>query len=349
MHLYENELYREDVKRVAELVFPWEKLSGKSVLISGISGLLGSFLADVLLYLNEKRNLRINIYGLGRSENNAKKRFQNKYYDFSFVPCDINSFSDCTIDGELEAVFHLASNTHPAVYASDPIGTIRTNMVGHFNLLDFAVRHSAKNYVFASTCEIYGENRGDTEFFSENYCGYIDSNTLRAGYPESKRCGEALCQAYMKQKGLSVFIPRLARSYGPTMKLNDTKAISQFIRKAIAGENIVLKSEGKQYYSYVYMADAVAGMLTVMFRGSPGKAYNIADESSDISLKDLAGLIASYAGLSVVFEHPDKYEQLGYSKATKSRLDGTLLKLLGWQAHEDIRSGIEKTIDILKN
>ena len=349
MDLYENYLYSEDVRRVAGLDFPWERLAGKSVLVSGATGLLGSFLVDVLLYLNKEQNLRVKIYALGRNEKKARERFGKKFPDFSFLHCDVNAFTGKSINDEVEAVFHLASNTHPAVYASDPIGTIRTNMMGHFNLLDFAVSHSAGYYVYASSCEIYGENRGDCEFFAEDYCGYIDSNTLRAGYPESKRCGEALCQAYLKQEGLPVFIPRLTRSYGPTMRLDDTKAISQFIRKAIAGEDIVLKSEGQQYYSYTYMADAVAGLLTVMFRGKSGEAYNVADVSSDIRLKDLAALIAERTGQQVVFELPEESERLGYSKATKSRLDGSALKALGWQPNEDIRSGISKTIDILKN
>lgn len=349
MKLYENELYREDIRRVAELDFPWESLARKAVLISGATGLLGSFLVDVLLYLNEKQGLQVKIYGLGRNENKAKERFGSCFDNFSFLISDVNSFSGESIDGDVEVIFHLASNTHPAAYASDPIGTIRTNVMGHFNLLDFAVKRGTSKYVYASSCEVYGENRGDCEFFSESYCGYIDSNTLRAGYPESKRCGEALCQAYMKQEGLSVFIPRLARSYGPTMKLDDTKAISQFIRKAIVGEDIVLKSEGNQYYSYTYMADAVAGLLTVMFRGEPGRAYNVAEESSDIRLKELAEIIAAKAGRQVIFELPEESERLGYSKATKSRMDGSALSALGWCAYEDIRSGINKTIDILKN
>lgn len=95
--------------------------------------------------------------------------------------------------------------------------------------------------------------------FDEDYCGFINCNTLRAGYPESKRCGEALCQAYIRQKGLDIVIPRLTRSYGPTMLMSDSKAVSQFIKKGLAGEDIVLKSKGNQYYSYTYVADAVSG------------------------------------------------------------------------------------------
>ena len=183
--------------------------------------------------------------------------------------------------------------------------------------------------------------------FNEDYCGYINSNTMRAGYPESKRCGESLCQAYIAQKGLDVVIPRFTRSYGPTMLMSDTKAISQFIKKGIAREDIVLKSAGTQYYSYTYVADAVSGLLTILLCGKCGEAYNIAEEHSDIMLKDLAAIIAGINGKKVVFEIPDAVEAAGYSKATKARLDGSKLAELGWKSHYDIRQGIERTIKIL--
>ena len=215
-------------------------------------------------------------------------------------------------------------------------------------MLDFAVKHHTVRFAFASSNEIYGENRGDAELFDEGYCGYIDCNTMRAGYPESKRCGEALCQAYRAQKGLDVVIPRFTRTYGPTMVMSDSKAVSQFIKKGVAGEDIILKSAGTQYYSYQYMADSVSGLLTVLLLGADGNAYNIADESSDIMLKDLAGLIAAVNGKQVVFEIPDAVEAAGYSKATKARLDGGKLRSLGWKPEYDIREGIERTIRILR-
>ena len=130
--------------------------------------------------------------------------------------------------------------------------------------------------------------------------------------------------------------------------MTDTKAISQFIRKGIAGEDIVLKSAGTQFYSYTYVADAVSGLLTVLLKGESGEAYNIADEASDMQLRDLAALIAENAGTKVVFEIPDAVEAQGYSKATKARLDGSKLKALGWQPAYDLRSGIKRTMDILK-
>ncbi len=350
MDLYTNDLFREDISYVAALDLPWKKLQGKSVLLSGATGLVGSFLVDVLLSKNTD-GLDCTVYTVGRNEQKAKTRFKKWVGDphLVFIPHDIGKPLIRDDLDTVDYVLHLASNTHPMQYSTDPIGTILTNVIGLQNMLEFAVDHHATRVAFISSNEIYGENRGDVEQFKEDYCGYINSNTMRAGYPESKRCGEALCQAYKAQKGLDVVIPRPTRSYGPTMLMSDTKAISQFIRKGIAGEDIVLKSAGTQYYSYTYVADAVAGLLTVLLKGENGEAYNIADERSDIMLKDLAGVIAGIVGKKVIFERPDAVEKAGYSTATKARLDGSKLKDLGWTARYDIESGMRRTIEILKS
>lgn len=332
MTLYENPMYLEDIAKVADLDLPWEKLQGRSVLISGATGLVGSFLVDVLMERNEK-GLDCTVYALGRNAERAAKRFTRweGSPSLQFISYDINLPFKRDDLGKVDYILHLASNTHPMQYATDPIGTITTNIIGLTNMLDFAVAHEAERFAFSSSNEVYGENRGDVELFTEDYCGYINCNTMRAGYPESKRCGEALCQAYKAQKGLDIVIPRLTRSYGPTMLMSDTKAISQFIRKGIAGEDIILKSTGTQYFSYTYMADAVSGLLTVLLCGESGGAYNIADVTSDIMLKDLAAIIAETAGKEVVFELPDALEASGYSTATKARLDGSKLRALGWK------------------
>lgn len=342
MTIYDNPLYIQDVNYVASIDLPWEKIQNKTVLISGASGLVGSFLIDVLI----KKDCRI--IALGRNEEKARQRFSKNWDKIDFIKHDINKSLNLELN-QVDYVLHLASNTHPVAYATMPIETITTNILGTKNMLDCAVKYHAKRFAFASSNEIYGENRGDVELFDEHYCGYIDCNTLRAGYPESKRCGEALCQAYRKQENLDIVIPRLTRSYGPTMLESDTKAISQFIKKAVEGENIVLKSNGLQYYSYTYVADAVSGFLYVLLCGESGQAYNVADEISDIRLKDLAVMIANCVGKTVTFEIPDSIESAGYSKATKARLNGDKVKKLGWKAHYSISEGINRTIRILKD
>lgn len=350
MNLYDSKLYNEDIRCAAGYEMPFYKLKGRSLAISGGTGMIGSFLVDVLMYKNKVEDLTLDIYILGRSKTKAAARFRehldSPYYHF--VECDINT-EDITklLPDEIDYIIHAASTTHPRAYSTDPIGTITSNIIGLQKLLEWAVKAKCKRFEFLSSVEIYGENKGDTDKFSEDYLGYIDCNTLRAAYPESKRLGEAMCQAYISQKGLDIVIPRLSRVYGPTMLMTDTKALSQFILKGANKEDIVLKSEGTQEYSYAYVADAALAMLHIMLEGANGNVYNIASKDSDIMLKDLAKKIAMYAGKQVIFELPDAIESAGYSKATKATLATDKLCELGFVSQYDIKTGIEHTIDIL--
>ena len=345
-----NPLYIQELKKAAGVITDWSALQNRSIMISGATGMIGSFLTDLIMLLNRDHALNCKVYALGRTPKKAQERFAAYWEDplFQFVSCDINRSIDLET-AQVDYILHAASNTHPVAYATDPIGTVTTNIIGTYNLLEYACAHHTKRFVFASTVEVYGENRGDTEYFSEEYCGYIDCNTLRAGYPESKRAGEALCQAFIKQRELDVVIPRLSRVYGPTMLMSDTKVLSQFIKNSLAGQDIILKSEGTQFFSYSYVADAVTGILWCLLHGTCGEAYNIADPASDITLRDLAQTIAAQAGTKVVFQIPDAVESAGFSKATKAVLDSSKLRNLGWKPFWDIQTGIRNTVQILKD
>ena len=313
--------------------------------------MIGKALVDQLLL---KTTCRIVLFG--RSKARVRERFPKHAGTerLHFVEWDpshptlLVEADRSSLPRSIDYIVHLASNTHPVAYATDPVSTIVMNVNAAKELLDLAVAKKCKRVVYASSVEIYGQNRGDCEKFKEDYCGYINSNTLRAGYPESKRCGEALCQAYSKQYGLDVVIPRIARVYGPTLLKDDTKALSQFIHNSLEGKDIVLKSEGKQHFSYLHVADAVSGILTVMLKGTCGEAYNIADGKSDITLRDLAGLIAEQCERKVVFDIPAASEAAGFSPAMLARMDNSKLKSLGWTAGYDIATGIADTIAAFK-
>ena len=131
------------------------------------------------------------------------------------------------------------------------------------------------------------------------------------------------------------------------MRVSDTKALSQFIKKGVSGEDIVLKSAGNQLYSYTHVADAVRAILFVLIFGERGQAYNVGDINSDITLKDLAKTISDYVGTRVIFEIPSEIERQGYSTATKALLNSEKIRTLGWTPIYSIVTGLHETIDIL--
>lgn len=353
-----SELYRNDISNCANLPVDWKQLNGKTIAVSGATGMIGTFLIDVLMYKNDEADFQCDVIAIGRSALRAKERFP--YFNdehFHFEQLDV-SVPDAHPSDSADVVFHLASSTHPKAYALEPIKTITSNVIGLENLLKYSLHSSDlqknktqsghNNFVFASSVEVYGQNRGDVERFDERYCGYIDSNTLRAGYPESKRLGEALCQAYLEQYGVRFVLPRVARTYGPTLHDDDSKALSQFIHKGLAGEDIVLKSDGTQRYSFAYVGDTVSGLLYCLLNGKAGEAYNIADCASDCELRDLAALVARNCGVNMRFELPDEVESKGYSTATLALMDGSKLSDLGWEAQYSIQQGIERTLSMMR-
>lgn len=344
----ENSIYQNDLKEVCRFSLPWEKLSGKALLLTGASGTIGTFLVDVLMEINRKDNLNITVLAAGRSEEKAKKRFA-AYWDkpqFRFISHDVNEPWDEDLSPDY--IIHAASNTHPKAYAGDPVGTITSNVFGLYHLLNLAAAGKTERVLFLSSVEVYGQNKYGLDSFLESDMGYIDCNTFRAGYPESKRLAESLCQAYIMARGLDIVTARLCRIYGPTMPESDSKALAQFIKNALNGENIVLKSEGTQFFSYCYVADAVNALLTVLLTGQNGEAYNVADPGSNIALRDLAGLIAKANGVKMVFELPTEEERRGFSVADRAVLDSGKLNALGWWAGTKIEDGVNKTIEILK-
>ena len=348
MEIQINKIYRSDIVQALSCAISWEFLNNKTVLIVGATGMISSTIIDILMLRNKEFSQHIHIIAISRNEEKAKRRFAAYWNDTCFTYSSHDITTPLPELGDIDYILHAASNTHPRAYATDPIGTITANVQGTYHLLAYAASHHCERFFFFSSVEIYGENRNDVDKFDEEYLGYINCNTTRAGYCESKRLGEALCNAFASQKGQDFVIGRFSRVYGPTMSPEDSKAIAQFIKKAVSGEDILLKSEGNQLYSYTYVVDAATAALCLLLQGENGSAVNIADSASDIRLKDLASLLAKEAGTKVVFELPDSAEKAWYSTATKAVLDTTKIEQLGWRAMTPLDQGLRKTVQILR-
>lgn len=337
-------LYLEDLKN-ATAILEVEELYNKSFLITGSTGLIGSFLIDTLMYLN-KRGGNISIFAVGRSKERAKERLGEYFNDsnFIFIEQDVRNPLPSNLD--IDYIVPLASNTHPLAYSQYPVETVEINVKGASNALMLA-KEKKSTVLYPSSVEIYGNARNN-DVFDEGYTGLLNLSNARSCYPESKRLCEALCQSYYTEYGVKVKIVRLCRVFGPTMLDNDTKASSQFIMKALNYEDVVLKSLGNQYYSYLYIADAIAAMLTVLLHGEYGLAYNLANENCNVSLKEFASTCAKISNRKVVFDIPVEVERKGYSIATKAILDNARICDLGWRPYYDFNNSIERTLLLLR-
>ncbi|WP_376716734.1 NAD-dependent epimerase/dehydratase family protein [Enterococcus viikkiensis] len=347
--LLENEIYRTELEKINRAKNDWGKIDNHSFLIIGATGMIGSYMIDLLMNRNKNHHANIHIYAMGRNAERLSKRFSMYLSSDFFHMVEADVTQPIVLDEDIDYIFHGASNTHPRAYATDPIGTIMTNLMGTQQALDFATNKKVKRIAFLSTVEIYGENRGDTEKFSEDYCGYIDCNTLRAGYPEGKRASESLCQAYIAKHDLDIVIPRICRTFGPTMLLSDSKASSQFILNAVNNEDIILKSEGNQYFSYAYVGDVVYALLYLLASGENGEAYNIAVPEFDLHLKDLAQALASLNEKEVIFDLPDEEERKGFSTASQALLAADKIETLGWKPIFSLNEALTNTVELIRN
>ncbi|MBP5666852.1 MAG: NAD-dependent epimerase/dehydratase family protein [Salinivirgaceae bacterium] len=340
----QHPLYQEDLDFILRTE-GLDKLKGKKILITGATGMLGVCMIDALMKYNTIQNANVGIYAVGRSREKASARLGEYYTNplFHFIEQDVRE--KLPEDLSFDFIIPAASNTHPMAYSQFPIETIEINYFGVKHALDKAVKCGA-TVLCVSSVEIYGNARG-SDFFTENYTGDLNLSTARSCYTESKRVCESMCQSYISEKNINAKIVRLSRIFGPTMLESDTKASSQFIKKALNGEDIVLKSKGEQLFSYTYVADAVSAMLHVMLNGENGMAYNVSNRNCNVKLKDFAAECARFAGKNVVFELPSETEQKGYSVAMYAVLDNSRLENANWKPGYDFKNAINRTLEIL--
>ena len=336
-------LYLEDLSQAAAAV-P-QGTDNISVLITGASGLIGSLLTDALLHYNRQSGKSIHVYAMGRNLERLQARFSRHQADGLLTLVSHDILQPLDHSQSFDYIIHLASNADPKAYAAHPAGTITTNVIGTYNVLEYARQHPGCRVFLASTMEVYGTMPPGNETTEEEF-GLIDFNKVRSGYPEGKRVSELMLRSYTEEYGVDGAVGRLGYIYGPTMTDTDSKVVAQFIRKALAHEDIVLKSKGEQRRSYCYASDAAAGILTILFKGETG-AYNIANRHSNVTICGMAETTAAIAGTSVIFDIPDDDEKKGFSVSQDAMLNEEKLLALGWTPRYTLEDGLKRTIRIL--
>lgn len=339
-----NKLYLKNLEEYSVYV-DYERLANNTFCVTGANGLIASYFIDLLMLKADKYN--ISIIAIDKSKDIVNK------YSMYFGNNNFNVVvGDCIEQLSLpraDYVLHMASNTNPYNYANNPISTVMTNTIGTYNMLKYAHKVGAKKFLFTTSVEVYGNNNGDVEKFDENYVGYINSNTVRASYPESKRCGETICAGFYKENNMPYNIVRIPRTFGSGILSGDTKATTLFVNCGAKGKDIILKSNGEQMFSFAYVGDVVLGIIKVILDGVVTDVYNISHDSYDMKLKDFANIIADISNIKVVFDLQQDLFKSGYSNVTKAMMDSTKLQSLGWNVVKDIKESLKDTIMILKN
>ena len=332
--------YLKDIQIVCQHELPWKKLSGSKILVVGATGLIGSCLVDILM---SNPRCDYDVYAAGRNQERALKRFATYAEDpaFHFFQYDVTVplRSDVCFDYIIDA----ASNASPIFFAKNPVEVMKANVSGVANLMDYGLRHGMKRFLYVSTGEVYGECQKERK--DENSYGFIDILNPRSCYPSSKRATETLAMCYAAEYGADVVVGRPCHTYGPFFTESDNRAYAQFIRNVLAGEDIVLKSTGLQYRSWCYVVDCALALLYILMKGESGQAYNVADNTSNITIKALAEIIAEIGGVHVASKKPSEEELRGFSTIQRAVFDTTKLESLGWHVIPGtMRDKLERTI-----
>lgn len=329
-----TEIYKKAIKTIADGL----NVKNGTILITGALGLIGSCLVDVFLKTSFK------IYALDLNKEKLIDRFGEENDRLVFI--EQNICEPLANEYKFDYIINTASFADPKSYALYPAETILINILGTKNVLDYAKQNLCTRVLITSTFEVYGKL--DKDFYGEDDFGLLDYNALRSCYPESKRTSEVLVRSYLDEYRVNGLIVRLSSIYGPTMSLNDSKAHAQFLFRGIKGEDIILKSDGKQKRTYTYVMDAVDAILYVLFNGNSGEAYNIANSESIVSISELANTIASLCGVRVTYDAPNELEQKGFSKPQNCVLLTDKITNLGWKPKYSISDGLKQTLDIMK-
>jgi UDP-glucuronate decarboxylase len=338
-----NKIIEDDLKYIINYDLPWEQLRNKTILVTGATGFIASYIIDTLIYLNEVKNYNIKIICLSR----GIARLKYKYYDnrnlIHFIYQDIND--EISIKDSIGYIIHTASIATPKLFESNPVDVILPNVVGTNNLLKLAVEKKVKGFIFISTTGIYGYNSPDKYPLCENDFGYLDPTNLNSCYLESKRQGENLCIAYMHQYNVPIKIIRPSITYGYGIRLDDGRSFADFIKNILNNEDIILYSDGKVKRNFCYITDFITGFFTVMLRGISGESYNIATED-EISIIDLAKFLTDNVfldrNLKVILNNKDNnFLRMNFSR---TQTDITKMKNLRWKLIFDLKEGFKRTI-----
>ena len=302
-------------------------------LITGGNGFLGSHLAKKLLEKGEE------VISLDNFFTGSKKNTLEiiKHPNFELIRHDVTE----PITIEVDKIWHLACPASPIHYQFNPIKTTKTSFMGTYNMLGLAKRVGAK-FLLASTSEIYGDPEEHPQ--KESYRGSVSTIGLRSCYDEGKRVAETLCSDYERIHGIDIRIMRIFNTYGPNMRFDDGRVISNFIVQALKNEKITLYGDGSQTRSFCYVDDLISGMILLM-DSKYQKPINIGNPN-EFSINDLANLIKELINPNLEFIFKELPQDDPKQRKPSIELAKKILK---WEPKVELKDGLTKTIGWFKN
>src|SRR5437773_6728317 len=323
-------IIKEDLDAIRKSIEP-SAFQGKSVLVSGGSGFLGSWVCDILVGL-DCRIICVDNLSTGVFENIDHLKGAK---GFEFKKADVCTYSRSP---KVDMVFHLASRPAPEDYQKHPVETALANATGTDRMLDLARKNDARVF-YASSSEAYG----DPEVFPtpESYEGKVDPLGPRSCYEEGKRIGEALCKAYHDQYGLDVRIARLFNSYGPRLRAEGLygRVVSRFIIQALRGDDMTVFGDGSQTRSFCYVTDTVSASL--LFMGSERSSDMVLNIGAmeESKIRDLAERIKAIA----VSDSSVRFLPLPAGDHMRRLPDTARMeRLLGWSPSLRLETGLDR-------
>lgn len=321
-----NRIVKEDLEYINSCNFiPWDKLRNKTIFVTGATGLIGQNLINGLLYANIKRNLNLKVIGLVRDirKANDKYKMQLQYSDvLSFIVGDVRTF--VYPKENVDFIVHGACVTASKDFVEKPEEVKNVAIKGTKHLLELARLKNVSSFVYLSSMEVYGYPKKEhicTEDESYNF----DENDPRNSYPIAKLECERLCKEYYEKFHIPTKIIRLAQTFGPGVEYEDKRVFMEFARCIIEKKDIILLTKGETKRSYIYTADSVTAILTVLMVGISGEIYNVANSASYISIASLAEKFISFSvGSKIVYRISNNVQYLKtvyYNLSTKKLME----------------------------
>lgn len=331
---------QKDISSITDIKEFFAPLDGRSIMITGATGLLGSMLIKVLYNADLRYDLNMRIICQIRNEDKARRMFEGFTDSLEFVtefdtPCDF--------------VIHTAAPTSSRYFIEHPVETIKTSVEGTMKVLDAAVKNKT-NVVYLSSMEEYGVPYEAGQVMTEDKVGIVDHLNIRSCYPESKRLCECLCASYASEYGVDVKVARLAQTFGAGEPLTDGRLPMQLAKASFEGRDIVLHTEGKSVSNFVYLSDAITGLLTIMHEGEAGQAYNVCNDKETRSVRNIAELVAedvSDGAIGVVIDIPEGVN-MGYAPDAALYLNSDKLRSLGWNPEVTMAEAYRRMVEYLK-